>query len=306
MPAARYSRNKPLILIVDDTPANIQVMAQALAPYYELQVTTRGAKALELLQREEKPDLVLLDIMMPEMDGYEVCTRIKKMPELWGIPIIFVSAKGEVVDQQRGFALGAVDYITKPIEIPLVLARIKVHIRLKCQAECLERMAMLDGLTDIPNRKSLENTLQDEAKRASRSGKPLALLMVDVDHFKAFNDFYGHGAGDECLRSVAQVLESSLNRSSDFVARYGGEEFVVVLPECDAEGALRIARQLCRNVEALHIPHAKSATVEHVSVSIGCVSRTLENDANIDNLLKQADIALYQAKEQGRNQVVEL
>jgi PleD family two-component response regulator len=212
---------KATVLIVDDTPLNIQILAQALFKEYEVKIATGGAKALQIVNQDKKPDLILLDIMMPEMDGYEVCRRIKENPSIQDIPVIFVSGKGEVKDQKHGFDLGAVDYITKPFEIPLVLARINVHLRLKQKSEKLEKLAMVDALTDIPNRRALDDALEREIKRAKRDQKTLSLMMLDVDHFKAFNDNYGHGVGDICLRKIAQSLASNIKRPGDLVGRFG-------------------------------------------------------------------------------------
>ena len=295
--------DKETILIVDDTPTNIQILAQALMKNYEIKVAVSGAAALGITLGKDKPDLILLDVMMPEMDGYEVCRRIKQDPESWDIPIIFVTAKGEFADQKLGFDLGAVDYITKPFEIPLVLARINVHLRLKRKSERLERLALLDGLTDIPNRRALENHLHREYGRAKRNCSSLSLLMIDVDYFKPFNDHYGHGVGDVCLCSIAHSLQKSLKRPTDYAARYGGEEFVVILPDCDKEGALVVADNIRRQIIALDIPHALSEIAPHVTVSIGCKTMVCDEDSASD-LLSQADQALYLAKEQGRNRVV--
>ncbi len=295
---------KETILIVDDTPTNIQILAQALMRTYAIKVAVSGAAALEIVMGEQKPDLILLDIMMPGMDGYEVCRRIKQDPSSWDIPIIFVTAKGDVADQKRGFDLGAVDYIAKPFEIPLVLARINVHLRLKRKSEILERLALLDGLTHIPNRRALEDALSREYGRSQRNGTPLSLLMIDVDHFKAFNDHYGHGVGDDCLRAIAHSLESALQRPADFVGRYGGEEFVVILPDCDKDGALVVAQNIRSQIASLHIPHAYSATAPHVTVSIGLKTFQCEQDKTNAELLHDVDAALYHAKEQGRDRVV--
>jgi diguanylate cyclase (GGDEF)-like protein len=295
---------KETILVVDDTPTNIQVLAQALMNSYDIKVATSGSAALEIVMGNKKPDLILLDIMMPEMDGYEVCRRIKEEPSTWDIPIIFVTAKDEVSDQKRGFDLGAADYIAKPFELPLVMARINVHLRLKHKTERLERLALLDGLTDIPNRRALEDTLSRECGRSARERKPLSVLMIDVDHFKAFNDHYGHGAGDECLRAVAKALESALQRGTDYVGRYGGEEFVVILPDCDAAGALIVADRILGRISSLAIPHTFSETADHVTVSIGCESMQCETYTLNTELLEKADQVLYLAKEQGRNRVV--
>ena len=295
---------KDTILIVDDTPANIQVLAGALNDKYAIKVATSGKAALEIMSQAEKPDLVLLDVMMPEMDGYQVCRSIKEEPSTWDIPVIFVTAKVQAEDQQMGFDLGAVDYITKPFEIPLVIARINVHLRLKHKSEQLERLALLDGLTDIPNRRALEDTLERELKRSRRETKPISLLMIDVDNFKAYNDHYGHGAGDSCLRRIAQSLGDSLMRPGDVVGRYGGEEFLVILPGCDQEGAIMVGEKIRKNVEALKIPHNFSQAADYVTISVGVKSMQCEDEEVCGDVLLQADQALYQAKEQGRNRVV--
>jgi diguanylate cyclase (GGDEF)-like protein len=304
-PTAPIQRQRARILIVDDTPVNIQILAQALTKEYDIAVATGGAAALELLRQPDKPDLILLDIMMPEMDGHEVCRRIKQDPATWDIPIIFLTAKGTVEDQQTGFNLGAVDYITKPIKIPVVLARVSVHIRLKRKSEQLEKLAMLDALTDIANRRALDAMLPRECLRAARDGVPLAVLMIDIDQFKAFNDHYGHGVGDECLRRVAQSIEAVLQRPGDFVASYGGEEFCVILPNCDSAGALQVAENLRSAVAALDIPHAYSNVARQVTVSIGISARQVTGQEICPPVIQQeADAALYRAKSEGRNRVV--
>lgn len=297
------AKRRPTVLIVDDTPTNIQILAQALKYDYTIQTATNGPAALSLLQEADKPDLILLDIKMPVMDGYEVCRRIKQDPETWHIPVIFVTALDQFKDQQKGFDLGAVDYITKPFGVPLVIARVKVHIRLKLKSEMLEKLAFLDGLTDIPNRRGLEETFTKEWGRAKRTGTPLSALMIDVDCFKAFNDHYGHGAGDECLRRVAQILERGLMRPGDFIGRYGGEEFSVILPDCDTAGAALVAENLRARVAALKISHAHSAAADSVTISIGYATRIVGPDSSWSDLLDEADKALYLAKTRGRNRI---
>jgi diguanylate cyclase (GGDEF)-like protein len=297
-------RRQATILIVDDAPANIQILAEALRSRYLITVATSGAAALDLLQQGEKPDLVLLDIMMPDMDGYTVCRRIKRDPRIQEIPVIFVTARVETEDQQMGFNIGAVDYITKPFQIPLVLARIKVHIRLKLKSERLEKLALIDGLTEIPNRRAVEETLARECGRAHRDRMALSVLMIDVDFFKTFNDMYGHGCGDECLRRVAEALEGVLRRPADFVGRYGGEEFAAILPDCTAEGAITVAEAMRAAVGALEIPHAGSPTASCVTISVGVGFRAVDAETSATELLHDADRMLYEAKTQGRNQVV--
>jgi len=295
---------KATILIVDDTPLNIQVLSQVLFREYEVKIATGGKMALKIIDQVKKPDLILLDIMMPEMDGYEVCRRIKNNPSIQDIPIIFVSGKGEVKDQKHGFDLGAVDYITKPFDIPLVLARINVHLQLKRKSEKLEKMVMVDALTDIPNRRALDDALECEIKRAKRDKKTLSLMMIDVDHFKTFNDNYGHGVGDICLRKIAQSLASNIKRPGDMVGRFGGEEFMVVLPDCAPDGAVAIAEQMRQSIEMLNIPHKYSPVSDHVTVSIGVKSVLYESEITNDEFLNKTDQMLYLAKDQGRNRVV--
>jgi diguanylate cyclase (GGDEF)-like protein len=297
-------RNEATILIVDDTPLNIQVLAQVLFKEYKVQIATDGPSALKILAQDKKPDLVLLDIMMPVMNGYEVCRQIKNNVSTRDIPVIFISAKGDVKDQQHGFNLGAVDYITKPFEIPLVLSRINVHLRLKNKSEKLEKLAMVDALTDIPNRRALDASVEREFRRAKRYKKTISLLMIDVDNFKAFNDHYGHGTGDICLRKIAQTLESCIKRPGDMIGRYGGEEFMVILPDCVNSGAVAIAEEMRQKVEMLNIPHEHSSVAEHVTVSIGVKSKLCESEITSQEMMNKADQMLYLAKQQGRNCVV--
>ena len=297
------AKRLPVVMIIDDTPTNTQLLAQVLRHSYAVVTAASGPQALALLEKPEKPDLILLDVMMPGMDGYEVCRHLKDNGATRHIPVIFVTAMDQPKDQQLGFSLGAVDYITKPFEVPLVLARVNVHIRLKLKSEMLEKLAFLDGLTDIPNRRALEEALSVEWGRSKRSGAPLSVLMIDIDHFKAFNDSCGHGAGDECLRKVARELDSSLLRPGDFIGRYGGEEFAVILPDCDATGAALVAEKMREGVAALKIRHPTPEQGAYVTVSIGCTTRVVSMATPLSDLMDEADKALYLAKALGRNRV---
>ena len=294
---------KRSILIVDDQPANIKVLANLLKSDYTIQVANNGAKALELSLKENPPDLILLDIVMPDMDGYRVCRVLKDNNRTSYIPVIFITAMDDVSDETKGFDLGAVDYISKPFHPDVVKARVRNHMNLKIKSDLLENMSHLDGLTQIANRRHLDETLQSEVKRHKRSEKPLGVVMLDIDFFKPFNDHYGHGKGDECLIKVVQALQSTLKRPSDILARYGGEEFVVLLPETDSEGTKRVAEQLRLAVEQLRYPHEHSKIADHVTVSLGCFSDRLDHQSP-EELLKRADEALYEAKAAGRNRVV--
>lgn len=293
---------KPIVLIVDDVPVNIKILADTLRREYRIKVSSNGADALERAQLQPQPDLILLDVMMPDLDGYEVCRRLKSNPATRSIPVIFVTAKSSEADQELGFKLGGVDYITKPFSIPIVKARVHTHVLLKRQADALERLSHIDPLTGIANRRQFDSALNIEWKRAVREGKPLSILMIDIDHFKDYNDHYGHGAGDECLRWVAATLEQGISRPGDLVARYGGEEFVVILPMTGSTSAYQLAERLRESILELKLSCDFSNTESVVSVSIGCA--TAETFAETDSpyhLLEKADQMLYCSKAKGRN-----
>lgn len=242
------------VLIVDDVPVNIQVLAEALREEYRVRIAANGPNALAIAASDDPPDVILLDVMMPEMDGYEVCRRLKNDPETKDIPVIFVTAKSSSEDEVLGLNIGAVDYITKPFSIPVVKARVRTQVQLKVRTELLERLAMVDGLTGIANRRSFDQNLEHEWKRATRNALPISVVMIDIDHFKNYNDNYGHGAGDVCLQQVAGALRSVIQRPADLVARYGGEEFAALLPETDVQGAEMIASAMREAVSSLKLP----------------------------------------------------
>lgn len=291
------------ILIVDDVPMNIQVLGEALARDYKVKIATSGEAALAIAAAEPQPDLILLDIMMPGMDGYEVCRRLRENPATRHIPVIFVTAKGEVEDEEKGLNLGAVDYISKPFNIPVARARVRNHLSLKLKADLLESMAMIDGLTYIPNRRRFNEALVVEFRRAERDATPLSLIMADIDFFKQYNDHYGHGAGDLVLLEVATALSTVVSRPGDLVARYGGEEFAAILPGTDAAGARQLAEQFRAVVAAMGLPHAFSAAAPVITVSVGFGTAPRLAGRGTSDLIACADQMLYQAKEQGRNQV---
>ena len=291
------------ILIVDDVPANIKLLGEALRADHDIFIATSGEKALEIAFNQ-LPDLVLLDVMMPEMDGYEVCRRLKEDDRTKDIPVIFITAKDQSEDELRGLKLGAVDYVTKPFYLPIAKARVSTQLRLKGKEELLERLANLDGLTEIPNRRSFDEYLDQEWRRAKRNETQLAVILMDIDHFKKYNDNYGHGAGDTCLRQVAQALRGALYRAGDMVARYGGEEFVAVLPETNLEAAAAVAEKMREAIAALSIPHLFSEVGDIVSLSLGVADAVPWEGSSPEELLLAVDKNLYRAKESGRNRVV--
>ena len=302
-PISKSPMQRQSILIVDDQPANIKILANLLKSEYNIQVAKNGVKAIELSQGISPPDLILLDIMMPEVDGYRVCHELKNHQNTSNIPIIFITAMDEASNETHGFHLGAVDFISKPFHPEIVKARVRTHMNLKIKTDQLEKMSNIDGLTGIANRRYLDHALQNELSRLQRSGKPLGVVMLDIDYFKPFNDNYGHGKGDECLIQVAKVLQEVINRPADLLARYGGEEFVVLLPETDATGVNKISEDLRMAVNLINYPHEYSMVATHVTISVGCISKVI-SDETPECLLQLADNALYEAKRKGRNCVV--
>ena len=295
--------DKPTILVVDDTIDNIHFMGESLGAEYSVLFATNGEEALNIAQSYQRPDLILLDVVMPGMDGYEVCSRLKESPATASIPVIFVTVKDDVQNETKGLELGAVDYITKPFSLAIVKARIHTHLELKRKTDILAELSMLDGLTGISNRRRFDEFLAQEWLRCQRLQTPISLVMIDIDFFKSYNDYYGHCEGDECIRSVANQLLSCLRRPTDLVARYGGEEFCAILPETNEQGAERLAEDMRASVESLALPHQRSDAAPVVSVSVGVASCTPSVDMTIKQLLERADEALYTAKHNGRNQI---
>ncbi|MCB1889409.1 MAG: diguanylate cyclase [Rhodocyclaceae bacterium] len=297
------NRQTPIVLAIDDVPANLDVLvAHLLQEAIELTVALSGEEGLELAD-SLRPDLILLDVMMPGMDGFEVCRRLKANPELADIPVLFLTAVDEEVEIERGFALGAVDYVHKPYSIPILKARMHNHLALKRKSDQLALLARTDGLTGVANRRHFDEGFASEWQRARRHGRTLSLVLVDVDHFKRFNDRYGHGEGDRCLKRVAGALDGCIRRPGDLLARFGGEEFVALMPDTEAAAALTIAERMREAVGRLAIEHAENSACRHVTISIGVATVRPTPTCQPEDLLKAADDCLYRAKGGGRNQV---
>lgn len=294
------------ILVVDDESANIQALGNLLKDTYRIRVANSGEKALAMLKDASRtqPDLILLDIQMQGIDGYEVCRRLKEDPSTSSIAIVFVTARDAVSDEEYGLNLGAVDYIAKPFTPAIVRARVNTHMRLKRKTDLLEQHALLDGLTGVPNRRHFDGLFAEEMRRCLRDGVPLSLIMMDIDDFKGFNDNFGHGAGDQCVQRVAYALSGAVSRAGDRICRYGGDEFVALLPNTDATGARGLAEHLRAAVEALAIGHEYSSAAPVVTLSLGTATFDPVRDSEgALSLLRQADEALYAAKKAGRNRV---
>ena len=291
----------PTVLIVDDMAANIAILSDLLQSSYKIKIAKSGQRALEIAKSKEKPDLILLDIEMPQMSGYDVCKILKSSSETRNIPIIFVTAKNDTTDEEYGLNLGAIDYIKKPFHPAIIKIRVKNHMDLKLKSDKLEELSMIDSLTNIPNRRFFNENFEKKYREILRDKKSLALIMIDVDFFKLYNDNYGHWQGDECLRKVAQTLRKNLKRPTDTVSRYGGEEFVVLLKDIDRDGAKKVVQSLIDAVANLKIEHKYSTVAEFVTISAGLSIKESDEDISKEDFLKIADDELYRAKESGRN-----
>ncbi len=291
------------VLIVDDVPDNLNLLNYLLSQEgYRVRVAPGGKLALRSVAANP-PDLVLLDIRMPDMDGFEVCRVLKGDERTRHIPVIFLTALDSSEDEGLGLELGAVDYITKPFNPQLAVARVRNHMMFVRQRKLLERWAMLDGLTEIPNRRRFDEVVVEECKRTQRAGGVISLAILDLDHFKNYNDSLGHPAGDRALVAVARTLAHCLNRPSDLVARYGGEEFVMLMPETDAAGAFKLAEAAREAVQGLGLCSGPDQGDAQLTASIGGVTRAAGSECTPDRLLEMADRLLYESKSNGRNRV---
>lgn len=291
------------ILIVDDERLNLNVLSDLLRQDYRVVLAKNGNQALDRVNSENPPDLVLLDVLMPKMDGYEVLRKMKSSDETKDIPVIFITALDSEHDEARGLEMGAVDYIRKPFHPPIVMARIKNHLTIARQRQLLEGLANLDGLTEMPNRRNFELALDREWRRCSRSGDRISLVMLDVDCFKQYNDNYGHTAGDEVLKKVSGILQAEVHRPSDVAARYGGEEFVLLLPETDSDGGRYLAEKIRVLISELDIKHSHSSVSNVLTVSLGGVTVIPSTFSKAQDMTIGADSMLYEAKRRGRNMV---
>ena len=306
------------ILVVDDSPTIRAALKALLERMGHTVVEANDGKEALQMYRQDRPGLVLIDVVMPIMDGYESARHMRETKADEWVPIIFLSSKEADQDLDRAIEAGGDDYLVKPVSFVVLNAKIRALQRLESmrtkQLEMsrdlasanreLEKLSRQDGLTGIANRRYFDSYLVTEVRRGARERQPLSLILSDVDHFKAFNDCYGHQAGDDCLRRVAAALSSAGRRPADLAARYGGEEFAMVLPGTVLEGAIDVAQAVSRVIEGLGIPHARSAVNPKVTLSQGIVSLTPEKETSTEDLIQRADQALYLAKQQGRNRYV--
>lgn len=317
------------ILLVDDHLFSLHVLTHLLRDRgYQVRQASSGKMALKMVD-DKLPDLILLDVKMTDMDGYEVCARLKANPVTAEIPIIFLTGLVNAADKVTAFEAGGADYITKPFEIAEVMARIHNQLTIQQQRRQLlaqnqqlqqeirkrrqlanelkeanrelQHLATVDQLTQVANRRRFDEYLQQMWHQVPQGPGMLSLILGDIDHFKAFNDYYGHPQGDSCLKQVAKMLQHSIQRSTDLVTRYGGEEFALILPSTSVEGALHIAQQIRQGILDLQIPHATSPTADVVTISLGVTTGTINDQTTPADLVTAADMALYKAKANGRN-----
>jgi diguanylate cyclase (GGDEF)-like protein len=290
------------VLVVDDKPANLEALNAVLGAEYDLIFATSGQEALDLA-REQSPDLILLDVVMPGMNGYQACAELKGDARTRGVPVVFVTAMDHEEDEAAGLDAGAIDYITKPIRASIVRARVRNHLELKRARDLLEGQSATDALTGLANRRQFDTEIDTEVRRAFRAGQHLGLLMCDLDSFKAYNDCYGHPAGDWCLQEVAAVFRTAFRRAGELAARYGGEEFAVILPGATPLEVLAAGEHIRAAIEARRIPHQRSATAPWITLSVGAASSLVTAEVSAAGLIQSADDALYASKRTGRNRV---
>lgn len=291
---------RPTILVVDDERLNRAALAELLGQEYRVLLAKDGLGALAHAQREAPQLLlILLDVSMPGMSGYEVLSALRADERTAGIAVIFITGQSEDAAEEYGLSLGAADYVSKPIRPAIVRARVRNQIHLAQQKRTLERLAQIDGLTGLANRRHFDDMLDRAHRRSRRTGSPLGLALVDIDHFKQYNDRYGHIQGDEALKAVARTLQAHARRPDDLAARFGGEEFALLVP---GDGALLQRMEDFRlAVVAQAIAHADSSTGPTLTVSCGLVVASQLELLSATDLLQKADALLYTAKSQGRN-----
>lgn len=295
--------DKKIILVIDDDPLNLEVLSQILSPSYLVKTARDGAIGL-ILANKYDVDLILLDIVMKNMSGYEVLNELKESIKTKDIPVIFITGRDGSGEEVKALSSGAVDYIRKPIVPEIVTLRVGIHMQLITQMRKIERFSLTDGLTGMNNRRCFDQQLEAEWNRAARNGSPLSMLMLDIDRFKAFNDNHGHLNGDHALKTVANVLVSTIQRGTDYVFRWGGEEFAIILPDTPLPGAVNVAQKIRFNVENTPVIMGKESTC--VTVSIGAASTVPEPTSypwGAAEFCEELDKALYKAKNNGRNRV---
>ncbi|MEH2178992.1 PleD family two-component system response regulator [Nostoc sp.] len=308
---ATAQESESLVLIVDDEPFIRMILRHFLeGEGYQIAEAENGIEAINVFYQLH-PDIVLLDAMMPDMDGFECCTQLELLDCNKHTPVLMITGLEDQESVDRAFAVGAIDFVTKPIHWPVLRQRVKRLIQqsqLQQKLETvnleLQRLVTIDGLTQVANRRRFEEYVSQEWQRLKREQRPLSLILCDVDFFKLYNDTYGHRVGDRCLQKIAQAFKDIIKRPGDLVARYGGEEFAVILPNTDTKGVTYVADIICRAVRALAIPHQNSQVSSYVTISVGFTTKIPQPDSDLEEMIAAADRALYEAKAAGRDRFV--
>lgn len=304
-------QDKPLILLIDDD-AVIRLRLRRFLEQegYQVAEAQNGIEGLTAYTCL-RPDIVLLDALMPEMDGFGCCMHLQSLPGGARTPVLMITGLEDRESVDQAFEAGAADFVTKPIHWAVLRQRVRRLIhqaqlqrKLEAANQALQRLISIDNLTQVANRRRFDEYLDQEWNCMLRERSPLSLILCDVDFFKAYNDTYGHQAGDRCLQQIAKVLENTPKRSTDLVARYGGEEFAVILPNTSLEGAVQLAERMRAEVKALSIPHTHSPIGQTVTLSMGVAHAIAHSDSNYEALIANADAALYKAKNLGRDRVM--
>ncbi|MCL2209356.1 MAG: diguanylate cyclase [Treponema sp.] len=293
---------KSKLLIVDDEKMNLKVLTNILISEYTIFTATNGKEAIQRAV-EYKPDLILLDILMPEMDGYQTLLEIKKNEQIKKTPVVFITGLNSDEDEEKGLSLDAADYITKPFSAMIVKIRVRNQIQIVNQLKMIEHLNLTDQLTELPNKQYFDERINMEWKQAIREKTQISLLLIDVDRFKSINDIYGHQHGDTVLKIIAGILKDSLKRPGDITARWGGGEFIILMPNTSDDGALEVAEKIRSDIEKKDI-RLENKNKINITVSIGVNSHTPARTCLVQAFITNTDKALYAAKEAGRNKVI--
>jgi len=294
---------KQCVLAIDDTPTQLVALTRILSPLYDVKIAKTGEMGLKLAE-EQDVDIILLDLVMGGISGFDVLASLKKSDRTRNIPVIFITGSGSIEDEEKGLALGAVDYIRKPFSDAVVNLRVGIQLRLIKQMKIIENFSLTDGLTGIGNRRSFDNTLKSTWSSLARTNGCFSMMLLDIDHFKQFNDNYGHLNGDVCLKVFAGILQETVGRGSDSVFRWGGEEFVALLPNTALQGALLLAERFREKIA--RTPIRLGTETASITVSIGAGSISPSNpsfEKAYNEFYTNLDKALYTAKAKGRNRV---
>jgi diguanylate cyclase (GGDEF)-like protein len=300
MPSRSVLPGRGKVLVVDDSSAMRLALESVLSAEHQVFVASNGHEGLAMAV-SERPDVILLDVVMAGMDGYAVCSHLKSDPRTEDIPVLFLTSLAGETDETLALESGAIDFLVKPFRPKVVAARVRNHVELKRLRDLIKQQSLIDGLTGIANRRRFDEAIAEAWTACALSQRPLAMILLDVDYFKRYNDRFGHPQGDACLQAVASVLTQCVTSPGSLVARYGGEEFVCVLPEVDPLRAMAVAEHLCAEVKGLGLLHPASEVEEVVTVSLGVASVRPAAGGNPQDLVLRADQQLYRAKSEGRN-----